>query len=237
MLLYTEVFGEGEPIVFLHTGLQTGILDYTYQREYFESSYQVILPDLRGHGKSSGNVSQNYFEDCAIDLAETLDELNIESAHIAGCSLGALAGLFFAKKYPHKVKSLALSGVTAEKPDNWLELHQQDVDGQTQLLQNEEAVAYFDGLHPSDWRQFIYMARDASWYPFEETGNLDGITSPVLYMVGEGNKSETAGALLYPEMRKDVHVAIIPFAAHLVHAEQPVIYTKILEEFLNNIKS
>lgn len=77
------------------------------------------------------------------------------------------------------------------------------------------------------------MAKDDNWYPFEVTKDLEGITSPVLFIVGEGNKDETKGALFYPSIKDDVHVSIIPFASHLVHFEQPEIYTKILEEFIN----
>ncbi|WP_075618015.1 alpha/beta fold hydrolase [Paenisporosarcina indica] len=235
MLLNTEVFGSGEPIVFLHTGLQTGLTDFEYQREYFQSTYKVILPDLRGHGKSIESNFTNFFEDSANDLVETFDLLGVESAHIVGCSLGALAGLFLAKKYPHKVKSLTISGVLAEKPENWLDLHNEDVASQSQLLQNDDAINYFNQLHSSDWRQFLYIGRDEDWYPFNETKNLDGILSPILYMVGEGNKGETIGAILYPQMKENVHVSIIPFASHLVHSEQPEIYTKVLDVFLQKI--
>ncbi|MFZ3589496.1 hypothetical protein ACOI1C_09480 [Bacillus sp. DJP31] len=35
MLLHTEIFGDGEPIIFLHTGLQTGLTDFEHQREIF----------------------------------------------------------------------------------------------------------------------------------------------------------------------------------------------------------
>lgn len=123
----------------------------------------------------------------------------------------------------------------SKEPDNWLDLQKEDVEVQAQLLQNDEAINYFDKLHKSDWRQFLYMGRDEEWYPFEETKDLDGIDSPVLYMVGEGNRAETKGALVYPLMKEDVHVSIIPFASHLVHSEQPEIYTKILEVFINEI--
>lgn len=54
-------------------------------------------------------------------------------------------------------------------------------------------------------------------------------------MVGEGNKGETKGAILYPQMKENVHVSIIPFASHLVHTDQPDIYTKVLDVFLQNI--
>ena len=56
MILHTNIIGEGEPIVFLHSGLQTGESDFIYQCEHFSKNYKVILPDLRGHGRS--NVDQ-----------------------------------------------------------------------------------------------------------------------------------------------------------------------------------
>ncbi|WP_369903297.1 alpha/beta fold hydrolase [Bacillus manliponensis] len=75
MILHTEVLGDGEPIVFLHTGLQTGLTDFEYQREYFKGKYKIILPDLRGHGNSVENDFTNFFEDSALDIAETLNNL------------------------------------------------------------------------------------------------------------------------------------------------------------------
>ncbi|MGP4108546.1 alpha/beta fold hydrolase [Virgibacillus sp. L01] len=234
MILHTDVFGDGEPIVFLHTGLQTGLIDFEYQKEYFKDKFKIILPDLRGHGKSIENNFTNFFDDSASDVAETLNDLGVESAHIVGCSLGALVSLCFAKKYPNKVRSLTISGVLAEKPDNWLEMHKQDAEHQAQLLLDDAMVNYFDNLHSSDWKQFLYMAKDEDWYPFQQTKDFNGIESPVLYMVGEGNKGETNSAILYQIMKEDVHVSIIPFASHLVHSEQPELYTKILEMFLHD---
>ena len=233
LLLHTEVFGSGEPVVFLHTGLQTGLLDFEYQREYFKKNYKVILPDLRGHGKSNENDISNFFEDSAKDLLETLGYLGVESAHIVGCSLGALVGLYFAKMFPHNAKSLCVSGILPEKPNNWLELHNENVESQAKLLHHEESVKYLDSIHMSDWKQFLYMGRNEEWYPFEETKDLNGITCPVLYMVGEGNKDETKGAIVYPLMKENVHVSIIPFAGHLIHSDQPEIYRKVLELFLH----
>ncbi|WP_430788064.1 alpha/beta fold hydrolase [Virgibacillus flavescens] len=123
MILHTETVGEGEPLVFLHTGLQTGTTDFEHQTTYFKRDYKVILPDLRGHGKSASADLSNYFQDSADDLAETIDNLGLGSAHIVGCSLGSLISIFFAKKYPGKVKSLTLSGVTSGRPKEWIDMH------------------------------------------------------------------------------------------------------------------
>ncbi|WP_027963995.1 alpha/beta fold hydrolase [Halalkalibacillus halophilus] len=237
MILHTEVIGDEEPIVFLHTGLQTGVTDFEYQRDYFKDKYKIILPDLRGHGNSLGDDFTNFFEDSAVDIDETLVHLGVDSAHIVGCSLGALVGLFYAKRFPLKVKSLTISGILSERPDDWLDMQKQDIKHQAKLLKNKNTLSYFDNLHKSDWRQFLEMVKDENWYPFEETKDLDGIISPVLYIVGEGNKEETKGTLLYPLLKDDVHVSIIPFASHLVHLEQPDLYSRILEKFITEINN
>ena len=235
MILHSVEVGTGEPIVFLHTGLQTGMTDFEYQREFFKDSFRVILPDLRGHGQSINNDLSNFFEDAARDLLDTLEKKEMSSIHIVGASLGALVGLFFAKRFPEKVKSLTLSGITPGKPENWNQMHKEDVAVQTQLLQNEEAIHHFDRLHAADWKQFLYMARNDEWYPFEETKDLAGIRSPILLIVGEGNPNETTGAISYRSMHENVHVSIIPFASHLVHMEQPQLYSEVLKLFLKGI--
>ncbi|WP_226683225.1 alpha/beta fold hydrolase [Sutcliffiella horikoshii] len=232
MLLHTSVFGDGEPIVFLHTGLQTGMTDFEEQREYFQSGFKVILPDLRGHGKSTSQELSNYYEDSAADLKDTLEHLGVESAHLVGCSIGALVGLFFAKRFPEKVKTLTLSGMMAEKPANWSEIHRNMVEQQNSLLENDQITAYFDQLHGGGWREFINLSEEIDSYPFGETADLSGLEMPTLIMVGEENANETKGAIIAPLLNKQIHVSVIPFAEHLVHSEQPEVYNQILNGFL-----
>jgi pimeloyl-ACP methyl ester carboxylesterase len=232
MLLHTEVFGDGEPIVFLHTGLQSGMTDFEEQRDYFQSEFKVILPDLRGHGKSLSRDHSNYYEDSASDLKDTLDYLGVESAHVVGCSIGALVGLFLAKRFPKKVKTLTLSGMMPEKPANWSEIHKNMVEQQSRILENEQVVAYFDQLHGDGWREFINLARQEDSYPFEDIDDLSELKMPTLFMVGEEKADEAKGAVIVPRLNKKIHVSVIPFAGHLVHSEQPEVYNQILNRFL-----
>jgi len=55
---------------------------------FVQHIYIVILPDLRGHGKSIENNLSNFFEDSAMDIEETLNKLDVKSVHLVGCSLG-----------------------------------------------------------------------------------------------------------------------------------------------------
>lgn len=232
MILHTEITGDGEPLVFLHTGLQTGKTELSLQKNYFKDHYQVILPDLRGHGKSVSEDYTDYFHKTASDLAETLHDLEIEAAHIVGCSIGALVGLVFAKKYPKRVKTLTLSGIIPEKPNNYEEMTKEEMKNTKGLLENTEAVAYFDSIHEGNWKKLMKVTQKEEWYPFEETKDLSMLDMPILYIVGEKNKHEVLGTISYPEQNKAIHVSTIPFAGHTVHLEQPDIYNKIVEKFL-----
>ena len=92
----------------LHSGGMTGLVEFEEQVEFFtEKQYKVIRPDLRGHGESGGTLD-NYFLCSADDLNDTLEHLQINSCHIAGVSLGGIAALLFAKKYPDKVRTLKI---------------------------------------------------------------------------------------------------------------------------------
>ena len=235
MILHTDVSGEGEPVVFLHTGLQTGETELEIQKEYFNQDNLVILPDLRGHGKSVAEDFTDYFAQTAIDLSETMDDLKIQPAHIAGCSLGGLTALMFAKEYPEKTKSLTLSGIMAEKPSNWEELNRLDVENEEKMLEHRDTAAYFDRLHEGNWRELLRLTQEESWYPFDETADLSMLGMPVLYIVGEKNMHEVKGTITYPKMNPNIHVATIPFAGHAVHLDQPEIYNKMLETFISKV--
>ena len=234
MILHTVTKGSGEALVFLHSGLQTSTTDFIQQQSMFSEQYQVISPDLRGHGKSTAADISDFFKDSAQDLDETFNKLDLQSAHIVGASLGALVAIVFAKRFPSRVKTLTISGVTKQKPDNWQSLHQQEAEMQAQLLENEEAVSYMNDLHGPDWKRFIDMGKSENWYPFNETDDLSRISSPVLVIAGEGSMNESLSAIGYREEQENIHISIIPFASHLVHEEQPELYSEVLGRFLEN---
>ncbi|MCF6137775.1 alpha/beta fold hydrolase [Pseudalkalibacillus berkeleyi] len=234
MILHSKVFGTGDPIVFLHTGLQTGESDFSEIKEQLEGAHQVILLDLRGHGKSFSDKLDDFLVDSIEDINETFQSLKIEDAHIVGCSLGAFVALGYAKKYPNHLKSLTISGVMSELPSNWPQLHKEDTIKQTMLLEDHATVEYFNQLHDSDWKQFLHMARDENWYPLALTNDISDVKVPMLFIVGEGNKAEVKTASQYQTMKEDVHVSVIPFASHLVHSQQPRQFVTTLQQFINH---
>lgn len=73
-----------------------------------EDRFDLIVPDLRGFGRS-GTVDAPYtLTDMGDDIAALLDDLEIDKAYLAGHSMGGYLALAFAKKHPEMVSGLAL---------------------------------------------------------------------------------------------------------------------------------
>ena len=76
--------------------------------------YRVVRLDLRGHGSSQVPPAEHplTLDRLVTDVAEFLDHLGVESAHIVGNSAGGYLGQQMAMTRPARVKSLALFGST-----------------------------------------------------------------------------------------------------------------------------
>lgn len=110
--------GLGEALVLIH-GYP---LDHTIWEETaseLECNFDLILPDLRGFGKSELGQEGCSMSDYASDIAGLLDHLHVKQAYLAGHSMGGYVSLAFAKAFPNRIKGLALvsSQALADAPE------------------------------------------------------------------------------------------------------------------------
>lgn len=236
MLLHTNITGEGEPVLLIHSGGMTGLTEYEEQSDYFSrANFKVIRPDLRGHGKSGGEIDY-YFDRCIEDIKETLEHYHIEKCHIAGVSIGGIAALLFALSYPERVRSLSFSGVFPYEPNNWDELIKEEEENYEQLFQNEDAVTILNEIHgDNDWKALLRSFNGKDFYPFDKTGEVAGLKVPALCIVGEQQDLEVSAAVTYKQLNASINIAVVPLAGHLVHRDQPGLYSEILHTFINGI--
>lgn len=80
---------------------------------YPEQGFFLIVPDLRGHGKSD-KVDSLSMKDWSRDLAELMDELGIKKTAVAGVSMGGIIAQHFALHYPDRIERLVLSDTFSE---------------------------------------------------------------------------------------------------------------------------
>ena len=234
MILYTEDFGHGEEtVIFLHSGLQTGLTDFEKLLPYFDDRHRILLPDLRGHGKSVCDSLENYFENAADDLAETVKHLKIKNMHLVGVSVGALVAVHFALKYKSSVKSLTLSGLMFKEPHNYIELHKNEVEMQSKVLESKETTTYFDSIHPPDWRQLLDITRNPSWYPFDKNAEVLEENLPIHVIAGSESTHELE--TIDDHIRATASVSVIDNGGHLLNHDNPCEFSRMIMEYIQGM--
>lgn len=102
--------GSGEPIVFIHGGLE----DYRTwgaQIDTFSKTYRIITYSRRFNfpNQNTEKVKEFSAKTEAEDIAALIIQLKLGPVHLVGHSFGGLISLFLIKKHPELVRSLTLS--------------------------------------------------------------------------------------------------------------------------------
>ena len=86
-VMYYEETGSGEPVLLLH-GHTLDRRMWDGQVEYLKESFRLIVPDMRGYGKTT-DPREGYQFTHMDDILTLMDSLHIEKAHVVGLSMGA----------------------------------------------------------------------------------------------------------------------------------------------------
>ncbi|HNP71860.1 MAG TPA: alpha/beta hydrolase, partial [Kouleothrix sp.] len=105
--LYCTLHGSGTPLLLLHGLGATGAI-FRPIIPALARRFQVIVPDLRGHGHSTCLPGPDSIDRMAADVANLLDLLNIPSCLVLGYASGGAVAQQLALRYPARVRGLAL---------------------------------------------------------------------------------------------------------------------------------
>jgi pimeloyl-ACP methyl ester carboxylesterase len=101
--------GAGEDVVLIH-GLGANLAFwYLGGGRHVAANRQVLLYDLRGHGRSSTPATGYRLPVMADDLEALLSHVGMNRVHLVGHSFGGRVALAFAGLYPDKVRSLVIA--------------------------------------------------------------------------------------------------------------------------------
>jgi len=96
-------------VIFLHGGLANS--DYWgYQISEVAKNHEVIVVDMRGHGRSTLPDQVMTYNLMASDVVSLMDFLQINSTAVVGWSDGAIVGLVLAIEYPKRISKLFAFG-------------------------------------------------------------------------------------------------------------------------------
>lgn len=100
--------GTGPAILMLH-GFSADKDVWARFARHFSGQYQVIIPDLPGHGETGYQPQWRYTIDAQTRrMAALLDQLQIKQAHVIGNSMGGFIAAQFAVSYPQRTLSAGL---------------------------------------------------------------------------------------------------------------------------------
>jgi pimeloyl-ACP methyl ester carboxylesterase len=113
--LYFEVHGSGEPLILLH-GFGGCSQDWSPLINDWSANFQLIIPDMRGHGRSSNPSSVFRHRDSAADIFALLDHLGVGTFKGLGVSGGGNVLLHLATLQPARVQAMVLVSATSYFP-------------------------------------------------------------------------------------------------------------------------
>ena len=113
--LYFEVHGTGEPLLLLH-GFSGSSQDWVTSITELGAEYQLIMPDQRGHGRSSILAKPFRHQEAAGDMLALLDHLKVSTCKGLGVSGGGNVLLHMATMEPERIKAMVLVSATPYFP-------------------------------------------------------------------------------------------------------------------------
>ena len=251
--LNVEVSGNGPPLLFVHGFPLDGGM-WRAQVEAFAATHTVIVPDLRGFGRSdvtTGTVTMARFAD---DLAEMLDELGVpEPVCLCGLSMGGYVAFEFERRHRTRLASLVLCDTraiadapeaksnrftTAERvmqdgPDFLAEAMIERLYTEATRKHHPELVAATQAVIRTAPRGGVAAASRGMAERRDASAWLTEIEVPALVVVGEHDVISPR-AEMEEFSRKIPHVRFVCLsdAGHMSPEEQPAAFNAALREFL-----
>ncbi len=116
--IYYEELGAGEPLLILHGMLETG---HSYARLMLtlSATYHVILPDLRGYGRSGPRprtFPSDFYQRDAAEMAAFLRHLGLHGVRVIGVADGAEVALLLAISAPELIQAVVALSVAGAFP-------------------------------------------------------------------------------------------------------------------------
>ena len=108
--------GKGQPLLLVHgiggCGGQLGSI-----ADALAQDYRLIIPDLRGHGWSTGAASSFTTLNASEDIAALLNSLGLRRVPAIGVSAGGMVLLHLATREPDRISSMVLVSTAQRIPD------------------------------------------------------------------------------------------------------------------------
>lgn len=241
--VYYEVYGKGEPIVLLHGAFYTIELNWAQIIPELSKTRKVIAIEFQGHGHSPYSDRKLDIVTLAKDVEGVMDYLKVDSADVAGYSMGGSVAYQFAVQSPKRLKKLVIISST-HKTAGWLPIvNTAFKDFKPELF--DDLKPTYDAVAPdkTKWTKFLKQMFEFAKVPFDcGDSNIAKIAARVLIISGDNDGLDKVelmktyqllggGVSDLSPMPKS-HLAIVPSQGHVSLMMQTKTILGYLDEFL-----
>jgi pimeloyl-ACP methyl ester carboxylesterase len=256
--LYYEDEGDGRPVVCLH-GVWCSSRFFRPQVPALSARYRLIVPDLRGYGRSERTAAGHTVAQHARDIRALIARLGLRDVVLLGHSMGAFVAWDYVRQFgtdglaativvdqtasdymwpdwAHGAFDFAsLCQVMARVQDDWPGMA-------------ETFIATWLTRHPLPAPLTAALLEDvramsptiASAILFDQTVQdyrpvLAAVTVPTLLCFGEGGAMTPAAAAYLRRHLPDARVELFAQSNHSPHLEEPDRFNAVVDEFLRTL--
>ena len=245
-------------VTFVHGAGGSSSIWFKQIRE-FSKHFNVLMVDLRGHGKSKRSFLNAFkkkytFTSIAQDIVDVLDKEKIKSSHFVGISLGTILIRQIAETYPKRIKSMVMAGAIMK------------LNVRSQILMRFGNL--FKSIVPYLWiyRLFAYIimpkknhkesrilfVREAKklykkefmrWYkltsdlnPLLKLFRQIDIKIPTLYLMGSEDYMFLPSIKQISKSQKLSQLSVVENSGHVVNVDQPTEFNNRAISFIRSLK-
>jgi pimeloyl-ACP methyl ester carboxylesterase len=244
--VYYEVYGEGKPLILLHGAFYTIQMNWGQLIPELSKTRKVIAIEMQGHGHTPYSDRKLDLAILASDVEGVMNYLKVDSADIAGYSMGGSVAYQLTIQSPKRVRKLVIISSTY-KSSGWLPAVTNAFKGfKPEFLTNTPLQTAYDAAAPdkTKWTMFVEKMIAFAGTSFDMgDSNIAKITAPVLIISGDNDGLDKielmktyqllgggVSADLSPMPKS--HLAVVPSQSHVGLMMQTKIILGYLDDFL-----
>lgn len=231
-MAYRDI-GDGPALVLLHGFTGTGEA-WDALLEELSADHRLIVPDLRGHGRSVNPSDHFTHQQLAEDVFNLLDQLGIDSVNAIGASMGAMTLLHAATQQRERVKAMVLVGGSPYLPESARVIYRHSHPDSI----SAEELKWMSEDHSGGEEQVMQLMRQ--FYAYKDSYDDVNFTKPYLAsiktstLIVQGDRDEFFPVPVALEMYHsipDSYLWVVPNTGHSAGLEE----TKSRKIFIDTV--
>lgn len=245
--MYYEVYGSGKPLVLLHGSFMNIPMNWAHIIPVLAKDRKIIVAEMQGHGRTKDIPRKFSFEAMADDVSGLLKHLKVDSADVAGYSMGGGIAFQFAIRHPEQLRRLViLSGTYAHNgwwPDVEASFATMNADMFKGSPIEKEYLRY--GNDSTQFPAYIKKVLSIDGEPYDWSKEVKNIKAPIFMAIGDadGVRYEHALELFRAKgggKMGDLHglptsrLAILPGTTHIGMMTHANLWIPMVKSFLDD---